>query len=281
MNHLLQTISTELQPIAKELRITVETVSHPLETSSNLTPEGDRVWVSWSEMIGAWVNLNGVNVQVLIHESGQTMNVGELTLGFTSVLTGICLNLQGQVAIHANAVSFNGIAAAFVGYSGKGKSTLSAYCASRGSGFITDDVLVADAAGNVTPSQLRIKLYPETGERLGLDASEETRYKIFYQPEQLGATLHQSPVPLGVIYLLEESEQDDAIYAEPLSATEAAFNLMSHGYSVSQFLRRSPNLFDAYVRLVERVPVKRFFYPRNFDRLPDVYTFIVKDLQSQ
>jgi hypothetical protein len=208
------------------------------------------------------------------------MNAGELILGFSSVLTGTCLNLQGRVAIHANAVSLNGVAVAFVGYSGMGKSTLSAYCASRGAGFITDDVLVIDDRNQVTLGNPRIKLYPETGEQLGLDASAETTYKIFYSPEQLGAVQHQQPVKLGALYLLAESS-DDEIYTEALPATQAIFNLLTHGYDVNEFISKHPDLLDAYVRLVQQVPVKTLYYPRSFDRLPDVYMFMLKELQSQ
>ncbi|MBW4418209.1 MAG: hypothetical protein KME13_03155 [Myxacorys californica WJT36-NPBG1] len=279
MQLLLKTLETELDSISPKIGITLEGVPNQVETETrSLSATGDRYWVPWTEDIGAWVTANGSAIHVLVRESAEELDARELVLGFSSVLTGICLNLQGRVAIHANAVSLRGVAVAFVGYSGMGKSTLSAYCASRGAGFVTDDVLVVDDRNHVTLGNPRIKLYPETGEQLGLDASAETAYKIFYAPEQLGAVQHHHPVPLGALYLLAES--DDEIYTEALPATQAIFDLLIHGYDVNEFLPKHPDLLDAYVRLVQQVPVKTLYYPRSFDRLPDVYTFMLKELQS-
>jgi hypothetical protein len=277
---LLAVLKRELQPITDRLAITLEKVTEPLNTSYEDHPKDqiDRYWVPWNESIGAWMSLDGLNLHVLLHQGAEGLDPGELTLGFTSVLTGMSLNLQNQVAIHANAVSLEGKAIAFAGYSGRGKSTLSAYCASRSAGFVTDDVLIVDPGNLVLPGNLRIKLYPSTGESLGLDAAEETRYKIFYEPTKLGALMHQHPVPLVAIYLLEESTNDE-ISTQQLDKTDAAFALMTHGYNVGRVLNRNRTLFEAYVRLVETVPVRYFYYPRAFDRLPDVYDFILKDVQ--
>lgn len=281
MQLLLKTLETELGSIFPKIGITLEGVPNQVKTETlPLSATNDRYWVPWTENIGAWVNANGSAIHVLVWESAEELDAGELVLGFSSVLTGICLNLQGRVAIHANAVSLRGIAVAFVGYSGVGKSTLSAYCASRGAGFLTDDVLVVDDRNHVILGNPRIKLYPETGEQLGLDASAETAYKIFYAPEHLGAVQHHYPVPLGALYLLAESD-DDEIYTEALPATQAIFDLLTHGYDVNEFLPKHPNLLDAYVRLVQKVPVKTLYYPRSFERLPDVYMLMLKELQSQ
>jgi hypothetical protein len=273
--NVLETVSRDLAQIPKTVRLTLEYVPFlpPAEKGSSSH------WIDWTEHIGAWVSDDGSNVKILIRDDAREMDIGELTLGFTSVLTGICLNLQGQVAIHANAVSLEGYGTAFAGYSGRGKSTLSAYCASRGSGFITDDVLVIDEECFVVPGNPRIKLYPETGATLGLDASEETDYKIFYEPGQLGAKLHQQPVPLGLIYLLEESP-DERIYSTQLPQTQAVFELLSHGYDVSLFIPNNPKLLNAYTHLVKRTPVKKLFYPRDFAILPQVYDFLLKEVHQ-
>ncbi len=274
--NVLETVSRDLTQISKTVRLSLEYVpSLPIAKKKS----GGSYWVDWTAQLGAWVGDDGFDVKILIREDAREMDVGELTLGFTSVLTGVCLNLQGQVAIHANAVSLEGYGIAFVGYSGKGKSTLSAYCASRSTGFITDDVLVVDENGLVVPGNPRIKLYPEVGVALGLDASEETDYKIFYEPGQLGAELHQQPVPLGIIYLLEESP-DERIYSEQLPQTQAVFNLLIHGYDVSLFIPSNPSLLNAYTHLVKQTPVKKLFYPRDFTMLPKVYDFLLEEVHQ-
>ena len=236
-------------------------------------------WIDWTKKIGAWVSGDGSDIQILITDKARNRDIGELTLGFTSVVTGICLNLKGKAAIHANSISLNGRAVAFVGNSGKGKSTLSAYCASRGAGFVTDDVLVVNSDGFTIPGNPRIKLYPHTAKSLGFDSSQKTRYKIFYPPEKIGSKPHYKPVPMGIIYLLEVSENNQ-IYSEQIAASQAVINLMQHGYDVHNFIPKNPQLFHAYTKLVEQVPVKKLFYPRNFSLLPEVYNFVSNEIHN-
>ena len=285
--NVLENISKEFIQLPKTLNLSLNYTSYlPTESNDNYIYNSrlkkiipDRYWFPWSEQLGAWIKADGSDVAILIKEDAKNMDVGALMLGFTSVITGICLNLQGQVAIHANAVSLSELAIAFVGASGMGKSTLSTYCAFRGAGFITDDVLVVDNQGLAIPGNPRIKLFPHTCESLGLDISEKTNYKIFCQPEQLGAKLHPESVLLGIIYLLEESENDD-IYSETVTPSQATFELLNHGYDVNVFIPHNPKLLDAYTNLVGKIPVKKLCYPRDFKLLPQVYDFLLKEINQ-
>jgi hypothetical protein len=286
--NILETVSRELSQIPQRVHVTLECVpSLPsaenvncLETVYSKGCGADRYWIPWTDELGAWVDSSGSDVVIVVSEASEDVEIsGSLTLGLTSVIAGACLNLQSHVAIHANAVSIEGLAIAFVGYSGMGKSTLSAYCANRGAGFITDDVLVVDSKGLVHPGNPRLKLYPHTGESLGLDASEDTDYKIYYDPGQLGAKFHEQPVPLGIIYLLAESS-DNRIYSEELSPSQAVFELLTHSYYASELIPSNPTLLDAYVRLVTQAPVRKLFYPRDFTRLPNVYDFLLEEIHQ-
>jgi energy-coupling factor transporter ATP-binding protein EcfA2 len=286
---ILEILRNELQQAPRIRNVTVDYVEKLPSQTADSTEEQhfaqtnskkDSYWISWSDQLGASVSPDGIDIQVYITENARGINPGELTLGFTSTLTGICLNLQGQIAIHANAVIFSGQAIAFIGYSGAGKSTLSAFCTSRGAGFVTDDVLVINEQGYVLPGNPRIKLYPKTGESLGLDASQETAYKIFYHPEKhLGGTYQQEPLPLGGLYLLTVHEKDE-IYTESVPPAQAVFELLTHGYDVNRFIDRNPRLLDAYIQLVNQFPVRRLFYPHDFGRLPAVYDFLLKESQK-
>lgn len=132
-----------------------------------------RYWVNWTEEFGAWIDINGSEVEIIVKESCRNSDIpGYLTLGLSSLITGACLSLQNQVALHANSISLNGVAIAFAGFSGQGKSTLSAYVASRGAGFVTDDVLVLNSEGLVVPGNPRIKLYSHTGASLGFEGGK-------------------------------------------------------------------------------------------------------------
>jgi hypothetical protein len=280
---ILDVICYELRQVPQIQEITVEYVA--MLPGSLGSPEqmviDQLYWVDWSEQLGALISPDGLKANVYLTENARDLDPGELTLGFTSTLTGICLNLQGQVAIHANAVAINGQALAFVGYSGAGKSTLSAFCTSRGAVFVTDDVLVVNEQGDVLPGNPRIKLYPETGELLGLEASEETDYKVFYHPEtHLGGIFSQEPVPLSEIYLLVESEQEE-IYIESVPPAQSVFDLLTHAYDVSKFIDRNPRLLDAYIELIDKFPVKKLVYPHDFNRLPEVYDLLLTELSQK
>jgi hypothetical protein len=286
--NILKTVSRELSHIPQTVRVSLERVPNLpnaeqvncLDTVYFKERGASRYWIPWTEELGAWVKSDGSEVAIVVSEASKCDEIeGSLTIGLTSVIAGACLNLQNQVAIHANAVSLEKFAVAFVGYSGMGKSTLSAYCASRGAGFITDDVLVVDAKGLVHPGNPRLKLYPHTGESLGLDASEETDYKILYEPEQLGAKLHEQPVPLGIIYLLAESS-DNRIYSEQLSPSQAVFDLLTHSYYASDLIPSNPKLLDAYTCLVMQASVRKLFYPRDFTMLPQVYDFLLEEIHQ-
>jgi hypothetical protein len=284
--NILETVSSELTQLPQTVRVTLECVPNLpitetvncLDTADSQRCSADRYWIPWTEELGAWVNASGSDVVLVVNQASEVIEIsGALTLGLTSVIAGACLNLQGQVAIHANAIALEELAVAFVGYSGMGKSTLSAYCASRGAGFITDDVLVVDSENLVHPGNPRLKLYPHTGESLGLDVSEETDYKIFYKPQQLGAKLQKQPVPIGIIYLVAESS-DKSIYSLPLSPSQAVFDLLTHSYYTSALIPSNPSLLDAYVRLVAEAPVRQLFYPRDFATLPKVYDFLLAEI---
>ena len=237
----------------------------------------DRYWLRWTDKIGVWIDCDGCSVDIVVSEAFDDVEVESSLINCMTVVIGACLVLQGRVAIHANAVALAGLAAAFVGYSGRGKSTLTAYCLSRGAGFVTDDVLSVNSVGMVNLGYPRVKLYPHTGESLGMDASVDTDYKIHYHPEQLGGVIHQQPLPLGVIYLLEESS-DDRIYSEQLAPSQAVFELLTHSYYASQLISHNSALLDAYVRLLTQAPVKKLFYPRYMAMLPKVYDFLLEEI---
>jgi hypothetical protein len=241
----------------------------------------DRYWIPWTKDIGVWIGTDGLEAELIVRKDAEPIEVGgALTIGLTSVIAGASLNLQKYVAIHSNSVSFQGQAVAFVGTSGRGKSTLSTFCACQGEGFVTDDVLVVDADRLVYPGNPRIKLYTHTAASLGLKNPIKTEYKAFFEPSTVGSFLHAQPIPLGIIYLLEINNEDLNIYSKSLSPGEAVFELLKHSYYASALVPHSPGLLNAYAHLVKQVPVKQLYYPRNFETLPQVYDFIQKEIAT-
>ena len=241
----------------------------------------DFYWIPWTKDLGVWIAKDGLEAVLVVRQDAESIRVGgALTIGLTSVIAGASLNLQKYVAIHANSVSLQNRAVAFVGTSGRGKSTLSTYCASQGAGFITDDVLVVDREKLVYPGNPRVKLYTHTAEALGLKNPYQTEYKAFLEPSKIGSFLHSQPLPLGTIYLLEINNEDSNIYSQVLSPSEAVFELLKHSYYASALVPHSRDLLDTYTRLIKQVSVRRLFYPRQFALLPQVRDFVAREMTT-
>ena len=285
--NILETISQELTQISQTVDLVVERVSDlPFAEHENnflLAYREDiykySYWITWTSQLGAWIETDGKKVSIVIQKDVISSHIKELMLGFASAIIGVCLNLQGKVAVHANAIALEGTICAFAGYTGMGKSTLTAYCTSEGAGFINDDVLIVDERGLVAPGNPRLKLYPHTGKSLGLDALETNEYKNCYDMGQLGAKFHSSPAPLGIIYLLAEGGEE-RIYSEPVSPSQGVFEILTHSYYASRLIEDNPNIFDRYINLVTKVPVRRLFYPRDYQLLLQVYDFLVQEVRQ-
>ena len=286
LDKILQIATKELHHITHKVLLKIKSVSRLPKLNGNnyffkvKSRESNliRYWIDWTKDLGAWIEADGKTATIIVAESVTAKQIEYSTITcLASHIAATCLCLQGQIAIHANVIAIAGRALAFVGDSGKGKSTLTAYCASRGVGFVTDDVLVADERGFARPGSPRIKLFSSTADKLGLDTAQETAYKIHYKPESIGATRQTSPAFLQCIYFLEESS--DRIYAELLPPGQAMMELIKNSYHTSVIMQENLQLFDDYINLIERVVVKKLYYPRSLDRLSEVYDFIVGEVE--
>jgi len=277
-------VRKELARALSPIKLTASTVPK-FELQSTAQKSKHRLWIHALDHLGIWFDWDGRAVElVLITDQvyGQ-----EHFLPVATFALGACLTLQGQIALHANGVSFRGGALGFVGDSGQGKSTLTAHALLQGAHLLTDDVFVVDDQAMAQPGYPRLKLLPETSTQLGLAALQLQGHKMHYQPEHLGAHLQLGALPLKGLFLLDRSD-DDTITAEPVPPSQAVFELLTHSYHtvLSNFLVESGQpplpedqaLLDAYIRLVSQVPVRRLRYPRDFARLPEVFALVVSHL---
>ena len=89
-------------------------------------------------------------------------------LYLTQVLP-LALSRTGKLVIHAGAVDIDGNAVAFIGDTGRGKSTLAAAFAVAGHRFLSDDSLVVEIAGTefrAMPSNPSIRLWQDSQQHL-------------------------------------------------------------------------------------------------------------------
>lgn len=199
----------------------------------------------------------------------------------------LALSHRGKLVLHSSAVEIAGCAAAFLGESGRGKSTLAASFATAGYRFLADDGLVLDREDRtyvVQPSHPSIRLWRDSESAL-------------LQPPVMGAA--QSPLPakarhlpgdrlvfcgeprvLGYIYALGRGTSRD-IVIEKLSPREAVVGLLGNSFLLDikdrALLSRH---FDRIARLA-RLPIcYRLDFPRTFEMLPKVRQAILRHCGS-
>lgn len=159
-----------------------------------------------------------------------------LRMAIVGPLLGVILTQRGHFVLHASTVSIGGQAAAFVGPSGRGKSTLAAAMARAGHPLIADDMTLIETSGpipSVRPGFPRVKLWPDSAaaldhdlDRLALIHPERTKRSV-----QLPEAFHSEPVPLVRCYLLEDGDEDSIIV--PPSASVTVLNLIRYTYQAS------------------------------------------------
>jgi hypothetical protein len=194
----------------------------------------------------------------------------------------------GREPLHATAIATGRGAAAFLGQSGDGKSTLAALFLQQGARLVTDDMLLLTALGDgyvAEPGPPRIKLYRDMADRIlgpqyrGVPMNSATEKLII----PLDASrMAREPQPLEAIYLLEDGDDDAArmgAVIHRLSPAAALPKLLAataaHYPSDRERLR---NQFDFATRLVQRVPVSALAYHRNPDGMYDVRDTVLQDL---
>jgi hypothetical protein len=168
------------------------------------------------------------------------------------------LALRGETVLHASAVSIDGSALAFVGQSGRGKSTLAALLCVDGAALVTDDVLVVDPGPPVTclggASGLRLRsaaaviaqARPELPSRLTADD------RLAFSP--ISAPLR--PLPLSAIVIPAPSRTATEVSVRRVPPSNALFALLSfprvHGWRQSDVLSRD---FATLSQIVNLIPV--------------------------
>jgi hypothetical protein len=197
--------------------------------------------------------------------------------------------------VHASVVAVGGRAVAFVGPSGRGKSTTAAAFLAAGHDLLADDVAAivvdadadegdaatgdVDAAARVVPGFAAVKLAAEAV--VGVDLAAEragdgpVADKQFYRPTS--AAVATAPVPLAAIYLLDDGA---AVGSEPVAPGAAVVELLRETHTVATLAdpAAAATALTGAGAVVDAVPVRRLTRPRSFDALPAVVAAVDRDL---
>ena len=210
------------------------------------------------------------------------MIVGVRMVGWLLPFVKRCL------VLHATTAIVRGKAISFLGPSGTGKSTLLGTFLNKGHRFLSDDLAVIQPEGGrftLQPGPPEIRLWSEAAAWLGLEGAGERLFprakkRRIHLPADSRWRCARRPAPLRALYLLARGS-GDKVRIEPIDRREAWRAVSGNIYN--QFTRNREVLlrqFELTIALSRNIPVKRIFYPAQFQALPRVYDAVLDDLRS-
>jgi hypothetical protein len=187
------------------------------------------------------------------------------------------LTHRGGLALHAGGVCLEGRhAIAFVGETGRGKSTLSASFELAGHPLLSDDGLVLTTNGDqvsALPTYPSLRLWPDALDHVFPETpalSSMAHYSSKLRVVRRAGGAGSEPTRLVAIYVLDSEAA--AVTIEPLSIRDAAMTIIANTFQLDVTdRRRAAAVFGTASDVAERVQVYRLQYPRDYGRLPEVH----------
>jgi len=187
------------------------------------------------------------------------------------------------LVFHASAVEIDGGAVAFMGASGKGKSTLAASFATNGFRFLTDDGLMVEAREGdyqVMPSHPSIRLWLDSKTALIAPDTPAAPALEFTSKSRLLAggriAFCDQPRPLRRVYFLGDGSAP-ALRFERLASADALIELVKHSFLLDIEEREMLAAhFDELSALASQPIYYRLDYPRRYEDLAAVREAIIQ-----
>ena len=202
----------------------------------------------------------------------------------------LLLSKQGRLVLHGSAVLTPHGAVAFLGETGRGKSTLASSFSEKGAPVLTDDcLLVKEADGQLwaVPSYPGLRLWPEAVH--ALFGPQRPIAEVAHYTEKrrvdghVGLSFCAEPAALRRIYFLAPAyeNQGKCVSIVPLSARDACMELVKFTYLIDitdrQRLRQE---FERLSRVAALPLFYRLSFPHDFSLLPDVHRAILENARG-
>lgn len=189
----------------------------------------------------------------------------------------LAMSRHWKLVLHASAVEVDDVAVAFLGPSGRGKSTLAASFATSGHRLLTDDGLQVERGGDgyvVRPSHPSIRLWDDSRLEL-IPASTDAAPAVDYSVKTrllAGNEVAFCDVarPLRCMYFLGTGEVDE-IAIHPAGGRDAMIELVRHSFLLD--IEEREMLVRHFGQLAELARVSMFArldFPRRYAALPEV-----------
>jgi hypothetical protein len=200
----------------------------------------------------------------------------------------LALSKQGKLVFHASAIETGDSAIAFMGESGRGKSTLATSFATTGCRFLTDDALLLEKHGDgyrVLPSHASVRLWSDSQQILiGDDA--RLAPPVQYTPKaRVLSGDHLAFCPearsLRRLYFLGDRSAATITF-QRMKPAEALIELVKHSFLLDIEERDLLAAhFDELSSLASLPIYYRLDYPRRYDDLPAVRQAIIEHATTE
>lgn len=204
---------------------------------------------------------------------------------FANAIQPMLANHTGGVNLHGSAVAIEGKAVAFVGPSGRGKTTLAGAFAKAGHPFLTEDVIQIEHTGGgflLVPQAPHLRLHADSAAFL-LECDEEmlceSDSKTVIEASEHLAFGAQS-LPLRAVVILGPGDRPEPML-RPISRLEGIGQLLRQSFVLDVEDRAGLAAhFRRLSNLAKRVPCFDLDYRRDFAQLPEVIALVVNRLNG-
>jgi len=241
--------------------------------------------VFWG-IASVFISMSSKNVRIYPVGSGTSFETIEHILQ-DQVLPRIIAH-EGRLVLHAGAVSQRGGAIAFLGDSGRGKSTLSASLMEDGWSLMGDDALLVSDEDSIffgSATYKSLRLLPDSIDSLLIDNSALSRVADYTNKKRVSTKpdtdADNKSVALKAFFFLAAETSGNRIALRQMSVAETCMGFIKNSFSLDPTDKVHAEKKLKYVSaLASTVPAFELTYPREYSRLPDVHKAIRKELAS-
>lgn len=193
---------------------------------------------------------------------------------------------EGELLVHASALTIDGRTALFLGESGWGKSTLAALLHRAGHQLHSDDCVQLQRQGNryfALPTYPSLRLladsldetFPGAG-GLAAVAGYSSKRRLPMVPPALATP------PIAALYLLDEPSDDfRSVVIDAMRPASACLELMRHSFKLEVADRvRTQLMFSACSEVARSVPAFSLDYPRDYRQSDELVRAITRHLAA-
>ncbi|MES2603654.1 MAG: hypothetical protein V4603_01885 [Pseudomonadota bacterium] len=196
---------------------------------------------------------------------------------YTNQVYPLMLSRQCRPTFHASVITTRAGAVAFLGPSGMGKSTLTAWFCQQGAQFLTDDGMIVEEHATgliVVPNNPAVRLWEDSvaalagaHPRMGAPVSYTSKSRLLAAE---GLSWCDTPQPLRAAFLLEWNDVA-TVKTAPLDGVERLMAWVNNSFLLdSEDKQLLLQHFNWVQRIGLTVPTFKLDYPREYARLPEV-----------